>query len=106
MLSISLLVATAPKPGRDSRYTRYERARIIGSRALQVSMGAPVLVETNYGLEGPNPVEVSMKEFDEGLIPITVRRLVARERKRAFATAASGPAERGQRAKRERERET
>lgn len=90
---------------RDAKVTRYERARIIGSRALQVSMGAPVLIDVPETLEGPNPVGISMREYELGLIPITVRRSVATERKRAYATSANaGPAERGkQAAKRERE---
>jgi DNA-directed RNA polymerase subunit K len=53
-------------------YTRYERARIIGARALQISMGAPVLVKT----ERIDPLEIAMEEFASGVIPITVKRKV------------------------------
>jgi len=52
------------------RYTRYERARIIGARALQISMGAPPLVE----METNNPVRIATEELDRGVLPITVRR--------------------------------
>lgn len=104
---VSAVAMAAPRASPDGavKVTRYERARIIGSRALQVSMGAPVLIEVPESLEGPNPVGISMREYGLGLIPITVRRTVATERKRAYATTASaGPAERGkQAAKRERE---
>ncbi|HJJ88889.1 MAG TPA: DNA-directed RNA polymerase subunit K [Methanocorpusculum sp.] len=51
-------------------YTRYERARIIGARALQISMGAPILVKTTK----IDPLEIALMEFDENKIPITVRR--------------------------------
>jgi len=57
-------------------YTKYEKARIIGARALQISMGAPFMIkladkklkEIKY-----NPIEVAKLEFDEGMVPITVR---------------------------------
>jgi len=51
-------------------YTRYERARIIGARALQISMGAPVLVNTSK----TEPLEIALEEFDRDVIPITVKR--------------------------------
>ena len=59
------------------KYTKYETARILGARALQISMGAPFLVKLNEGdLENIkyNPVEIAKMELKEGLIPITVRR--------------------------------
>ncbi len=51
-------------------YTRYERARIIGARALQISMGAPLLVTTN----SIDPLEIAIEEFETNVIPITVKR--------------------------------
>jgi len=53
-------------------YTRYERARIIGARALQISMGAPVLIKSDR----IDPLEIAMEEFASGVIPITVKRKV------------------------------
>jgi DNA-directed RNA polymerase subunit K len=53
-------------------YTRYERARIIGARALQISMGAPLLVKT----EKIDPLEIAIEEFTQQVIPITVKRKV------------------------------
>ena len=53
------------------RYTRFEKARIIGARALQIAMGAPVLIDTP---EGATPLEAAMMEFEKGVIPITVIR--------------------------------
>ena len=43
------------------KYTRYEVARIIGARALMISMGAPVLIKT--ALTGP--IEIALKELEE-----------------------------------------
>ncbi|MEM2924456.1 MAG: DNA-directed RNA polymerase subunit K [Methanocellales archaeon] len=52
------------------KYTRYEKARIIGARALQIAMGAPVLVKTKLD----DPIEIAELEFEKGVIPITVKR--------------------------------
>ena len=51
--------------------TKYERARILGTRALQISMNAPVLVQ----LEGEtDPLEIAGKELREKRVPFIVRR--------------------------------
>ena len=53
--------------------TKYERARILGTRALQISMNAPVMV----ALEGEtDPLQIALKELRERKIPITVRRFL------------------------------
>ena len=46
-------------------YTRYERARIIGARALQISMGAPLLINT----EKIDPLEIAIEEFQPTSFP-------------------------------------
>ena len=54
-------------------YTRFEKARIIGARALQISMGAPsTLAKLPKGLI--EPIGIAMLEFKEDAIPITVKR--------------------------------
>ncbi|KAJ0643068.1 putative DNA-directed RNA polymerase [Helianthus annuus] len=60
------------RPRKTSKYmTKYERARILGTRTLQISMNAPVMVE----LEGEtDPLEIAMKELREKKIPFTIRR--------------------------------
>lgn len=61
----------------EKKFTKYEIARMIGSRALQISMGAPFLVkmaEKDLEAIGYNPIEIAKREFDEGVLPITVRR--------------------------------
>ncbi|KAI1316043.1 DNA-directed RNA polymerases I II and III subunit RPABC2 [Mortierella claussenii] len=51
--------------------TKYERARILGARALQISMNAPVLVD----LEGEtDSLNIAMKELNNKMIPLVVRR--------------------------------
>lgn len=54
------------------RYTRFEKARIIGARALQIAMGAPVLIKVPKDIV--DPVKIAMMEFEKNAIPITVRR--------------------------------
>ncbi|UPV73501.1 DNA-directed RNA polymerase subunit K [Halorussus limi] len=54
----------------QQRYSRYEKARIIGARALQVSYGAPVLTDT----EETEPILIAADEYDAGVLPFTVRR--------------------------------
>jgi DNA-directed RNA polymerase subunit K len=56
-------------------YTRFERARILGARALQVSLGAPILIDVPP--TQVDPVEIAELEFAAGRIPITVRRRAA-----------------------------
>jgi DNA-directed RNA polymerase subunit K len=61
----------------DEKYTKYEMARILGARALQISMGAPFLIkisEKDLETLNFNPVEIAKKEFEKGIIPITVKR--------------------------------
>ncbi|KAJ2712730.1 subunit common to RNA polymerases I, II, and III [Coemansia spiralis] len=51
--------------------TKYERARILGTRALQISMNAPVMVEP----EGESdPYLIALKELRARKIPFVVRR--------------------------------
>ena len=64
----------------EVEFTKYERARMIGSRALQLSMGAPFLVklsDDDLKKIKYNPIEIAMIELSEGVIPITVKRPVA-----------------------------
>ncbi|PIA18907.1 RNA polymerase Rpb6 [Coemansia reversa NRRL 1564] len=51
--------------------TKYERARILGARALQISMNAPVMVE----LDGDSdPYLIALKELRGKKIPFVIRR--------------------------------
>ena len=67
------------------KYTKYEQARIVGARALQISQGAPLLVKlSEKDLENIryNPLEIAKLEYKEGVIPIDVKRreAVAKEK--------------------------
>lgn len=53
--------------------TKYEKARILGTRSLQISMNAPVLVD----LEGEtDPLQIAIKELRAKKIPLIVRRFM------------------------------
>lgn len=55
-----------------TRYmTKYEKARILGTRALQLSMNAPPMVEVR---DETDPLKIAMLELKEGKVPIVVRR--------------------------------
>jgi len=61
----------------EIKMTRYERARIIGARALQISLGAPVLIDIDKG----EPIDLAMAELEQGVIPITVKRVNIEKKK-------------------------
>jgi len=54
------------------KLTRFERARIVGARALQVSLGAPILIQLLAGVS--DPIDIAIEELKEGVLPMTVRR--------------------------------
>ena len=59
------------------KHTKYEEARLIGARALQIAMGAPILVkmtpEDAKRLKY-SPIEIAKWEFREEVLPITIKR--------------------------------
>ncbi|MBD3263047.1 DNA-directed RNA polymerase subunit K [Candidatus Woesearchaeota archaeon] len=61
-------------------YTKFEIARIIGARALQLSMGAPLLIKRPKDLY--DPTEIARMEFDSGILPITIKRPTPKKVKR------------------------
>ncbi len=77
------------------KHTKYEIARMIGSRALQIAMGAPFLVKlSEEELEkiGYNPIRIAQKELEMGVLPLTIKRPLPKAReqgqKRQAAKAA------------------
>lgn len=54
------------------KLTRFEKARVVGARALQISMGAPILVEISES--SLSPIDIALKELEAGILPITIRR--------------------------------
>lgn len=67
----------------EGKFTKYEVARILGARALQISMDAPLLLkipekeleEMNY-----NPLEIAKKEILADVLPITINRPMPKKR--------------------------
>ena len=53
------------------KLTRFEKARIVGARALQVAMGAPLLVEPSTL---SSPIDIALSELESGMLPMTIRR--------------------------------
>lgn len=65
-------------------FTKYETARIIGARALQIAMDAPVLLKiSDAELRAIrfDPLKIAELELIEGVLPIAVRRPVPKKRK-------------------------
>lgn len=54
----------------EEELTRFEKTRIISARALQISLGAPVLINTNL----KDPMEIARYEFEKKVLPIVVKR--------------------------------
>ena len=54
------------------KLTRFERARVVGARALQIALGAPVLIDVNPG--SMSPIDIATQELEAGALPISIRR--------------------------------
>jgi len=54
------------------KLTRFEKARVVGARALQIALGAPVLVDIDPG--SLSPIDIATQELDAGALPISIRR--------------------------------
>ena len=64
--------SSTPSAAPEEKFMRFERARIVGARALQIAMGAPVILDIERGFL--DPVSIAEKEYKLGLVPITVIR--------------------------------
>ena len=51
---------------------RFEKARIMGARALQLALGAPVFIEIPKN--ATTSLEIAMEELNQRIIPIVIRR--------------------------------
>jgi len=61
----------------EAQFTKYEVARILGARALQIAMDAPLLLKiSDEDLESfnYNPIEIAKRELTSGVLPITINR--------------------------------
>jgi DNA-directed RNA polymerase subunit K/omega len=64
--------------------TKYEKARLIGARALQISMGAPFLMEfseKDLAKFKFNTVEIAKAEYAAGVIPIDIKPTMPHEKR-------------------------
>ncbi|PWB86059.1 DNA-directed RNA polymerase subunit K [Methanobrevibacter woesei] len=53
------------------KLTRFEKARILGARAIQISMGAKPLVKIERSLD---PIDIAYDELEAGVLPLDVIR--------------------------------
>ena len=70
-----------------NEFSKYERARIIGARGLQISMDAPLLVDmSEEDLNGVNydPLRIAEKELDSGVLPISVNKPMPEKREESL----------------------
>ena len=61
----------------EEKFTKYEIARILGARALQIAMDAPLLLkipEAELESFNYNPIEIAKRELLADVLPITVNR--------------------------------
>lgn len=66
------------------QFTKYEIARIIGARALQIAMDAPLILkisESELKEIKYNALEIAEREFNEGVLPISIHRPIPRRGK-------------------------
>ena len=54
--------------------TRFEKARIMGARALQLSLGAPVFIKIPKN--ATTSLEIAMEELKQRVIPIVIKRML------------------------------
>ncbi len=54
------------------KLTRFERARIVGARALQIAMGAPALIEPPPNVK--SPIDLALLELEDAALPVSIKR--------------------------------
>ncbi|MBI5681235.1 MAG: DNA-directed RNA polymerase subunit K [Methanobacterium sp.] len=55
----------------SKKLTRFEKARLIGARALQLSTGAKPMIEVDEPLD---PIDIATLELKKGLIPLDIKK--------------------------------
>ena len=66
------------------QFTKYEIARIVGARALQIAMDAPLILkitESELKAIKYNALEIAEREFNEDALPISIHRPIPRKGK-------------------------
>ena len=54
------------------KLTRFEKAKVVSARALQIAMGAPVLIDISK--KSISPIDIALLEIQEGVLPISISR--------------------------------
>ncbi len=54
------------------KLTRFEKARIVGARSLQLAMGAPPFMTIDKNLR--DPIAIASAELEDGALPVSIRR--------------------------------
>jgi DNA-directed RNA polymerases I, II, and III subunit RPABC2 len=54
------------------KLTRFEKARIIGARSLQLALGAPPFIKVAANIH--SPIDIAVSELDQKILPINIRR--------------------------------
>lgn len=76
----------------EQAFTKYERARILGARALQIAMNAPLLIKiSKEDLESVkyDALKIAEIELDSGILPISVKRPFPRRKEGALKRTAA-----------------
>jgi len=74
----------------ESKYTKYEIARVIGARSLQIAMDAPLLIKiSDEELKNMrfDAIKIAEKEFEEGVLPIAINRPMPQKKKEKISAA-------------------
>ena len=70
LLFVCRLILVDMNTTSDDVLNKYERAKILGVRALQISMGSPIMIELK---EETNPVDIARRELKEGKMPLVIK---------------------------------
>ena len=53
--------------------TKYEKTRLLGTRALQIAMNSKILVDTHGEID---PLKIATMEMEQKVIPLKIRRVL------------------------------
>ena len=73
-VSSSSAASSTQQQRNTTRYlTKYEKARVLGTRALQISMNAPVHIDVQGETD---PLKIASMELDQKKLPLIIRRFL------------------------------
>lgn len=92
----------------NSQFTKYERARILGARALQIAMNAPLLIKLEQeDLEKINfdAIKIAEIELNSDVLPISIKQPMPKKKEGALKRVKSGKLSEEEKLKEEEELE-